>query len=231
GRTIPLEGCPLVVAAEQPVRVPAPFVAAALVPVLLQPLPHLGVSLERDGGRVERRLHAVLVEQTQETKDACPAAVLVDRLGTEIAILGVHHVWDFGEALVPLVTGSLRVLGTFLLVDAETDDRLGVVRPDDLRRAGAVADGVTTRAGDAVIASPSSRRLRTSSPNRSGCSASRWRWIANASALMIVVALSTAVSAPGRAISRSSAPRSWQTSAAARTSSTMSASTSSKKKL
>src|SRR5581483_3460547 len=147
----PLDVPALLLAVEQPVLLPAPPVAARLVTRLLQPLPNLRVSLEGDRRRVEGRLDAVLVEQAEEAPDARPATVLVDRLGAEVPVLGVHDVRDLGEALVAPVPGGLRVLRSLLLVDAEADDRLGVLRPEHLRRSASVADVLSLRAGDVLV--------------------------------------------------------------------------------
>src|SRR5262245_21677057 len=167
----PLDVLPLLVAAEQPVLLPAPAVAARLVPRFLDPFAYLRIPLQRDRGGVERRLDAVLVEHAEQAPDAGPAAVLVNRLGAEVAVLRIHEVRDLGEPLVAAVPGRLRVLRALLVVDAEADDRLGVVRPEDLRWATPVADVVPLRPGDVLIdelhvspfalTSPGSRRCQS----------------------------------------------------------------------
>ena len=109
---------------------------------LLDPLADLGVALHGDRAREERHLDLVLVEEAHEAPDAGAAPVLVDRLGAEVAVLGVHGVRDLGEALVAAVAGGLRVLGALLVVDDEVDGHLGLVRPHDLRLVPPVADEV-----------------------------------------------------------------------------------------
>ncbi len=52
-----------------------------------------------------------------------PAAVLVDGLRAEVAVLGGHDVRDLREPLVAPVAGRLRVLRALLVVDDEVDAR------------------------------------------------------------------------------------------------------------
>src|SRR5262249_41836561 len=106
------------------------------------PRAHLRIALQRDRGRVEGGRDAVLGEQPQESPHARSAAVLVDGLRAQIAILRVHHIRNLRQALVSLVAGSLRVLGPLLLVHADAHRDRGTVWPDHLRQPPPVPDVV-----------------------------------------------------------------------------------------
>jgi hypothetical protein len=107
---VDVDVAPFLVAVEQPLLAPAPAVRRGLVAELADRLLDCGVPLEGDGGREERHVHAELLEQAQQAPDPCAAAVFVDGLDAQVAVLRRREVRQLADSLVAAVARGDRVL-------------------------------------------------------------------------------------------------------------------------
>ena len=130
------------------------------MPAVANRRPHGRVELQRHSAREKRALDAVFVKQIQEAPDPRPAAVLVDGLHGEIAvILGVRPV-QLCQAVGVRIAQPLIGFRALFVVDHEVDGDLGVVGPDNLRRPASVPEKITwTNLSGRCHDSPPSMRL------------------------------------------------------------------------
>ena len=102
------------------------------------------IPLERLGRDESRQRQAALVEQARDPPQACPAAIFVHALRSEVSVaLGDTRRTDFRQRLLrPAVAVAHRILGAFLDVENEIQRQTRAAGPIGMRRFGAVADEV-----------------------------------------------------------------------------------------
>ena len=126
---------------------PAPAVARDLVPVAQERVDDGRMPQHRHPDAEDRERNAALAEQPQESPDAGPRAVLVERLHAHVAHperLGADDLRQ--ERLRRLVAVQHRVLAALLVVEDELDGDAGAAGPACVRRVLAVA-GEVARVG------------------------------------------------------------------------------------
>jgi hypothetical protein len=74
-----------------------------------QPVRHFAVAFEgRRGGKARER-QLVPIDKPLDSPDTSAGAIFVDRLRSQVAVGGLHHIGDFREPVVLLVTGWVGV--------------------------------------------------------------------------------------------------------------------------
>ncbi len=156
------------------VPLPAPAMGCDLMPVGHRLLHQPG--RERDGAAigVQRRRHAVLLQQRADARPAGARAVFEMRFHAEIAHAGdlLDHLVDALVALVALADRELRAL---LDIDDDGDGEPRVVRPADRGRIAAIAAEIAVAYRRSHQRSAIRRRPTSRSPMTSTAAASRIR--------------------------------------------------------
>ena len=154
------------------VPLPAPAMGGDLVPVGHRLLHQPG--RERDGAAIgiQRRRHAILLQQRADARPAGARAIFEMRFHAEIAHAGdlFDHLVDALVALVALADRELRAL---LDIDDDGDGEPRVVRPADCGWIAAIAAEIAVAHGSRHQRSAIRRRPTSRSPMTSTAAASR----------------------------------------------------------
>jgi hypothetical protein len=117
----------------------------------LQLFAHLRIALKGVRATEERALDVELIEKSLKSPDPGATAVLENGLNTEVAVGRIHRVENLSQPLVAIISGRVRVFGSFLIVQHKAERDASPVGPLDLGNMSAVAHVVTLRSGNVSV--------------------------------------------------------------------------------
>ena len=126
------------------------------------PARHLVIALECDRRGIHGDGNAQVIEDAREAPDAGARAVLVDRLGGEVAHLPGQRPGQLCHAAVAVtVARRKRRLRAFLVIQHQAEGDTGAAWPAHARNLTAIADVVAAWAGHVLVGQ---RHSRTAQP-------------------------------------------------------------------